>query len=100
MPSMRNLNLPILLFMLFVIYGCQTTSSTSKSTPPVSDLKADKAVSDEVKKVASNNLRQVYKSEGDMDAANTLSAMKKGEEGFTWYDWPNADNTDEKPEAA
>jgi outer membrane lipoprotein-sorting protein len=51
MPRMRKLQLAMLLFMLFVIYGCQTTSSTSESTPPVSDLKADKAVSDEVKKV-------------------------------------------------
>jgi hypothetical protein len=33
-------------FLLFVIYGCQTTDSTVTSEPPVAELKSDKTQSD------------------------------------------------------
>ncbi len=39
MPQMKKLILPVLLFMLFVVYGCQTTNNVNAPTPPVSNIK-------------------------------------------------------------
>ncbi len=50
MLHMRKLELPILIFMLFIIYGCQTTNSVNTPTPLVSNFKAGKAVPDDVAK--------------------------------------------------
>ncbi len=48
---MNKLKAPILFFMLFIIYGCQTTDSVNTPTPPFSNNKAANAVSTDVKEV-------------------------------------------------
>ncbi len=49
MPQMKKLILPVLLFMLFVVYGCQTTNNVNAPTPPVSNIKPVRVAPDNAK---------------------------------------------------